>query len=41
MDNLTRPIEESGATVQAGQLPTVMGERTLLVAVFQNLSATP
>ncbi len=37
MDNLTRPIEESGATVQAGPLPTVMGERTLLVAVFQNL----
>jgi signal transduction histidine kinase len=37
VDNLTRPIEETRATIEAGALPTVMGERTLLVAVFQNL----
>jgi light-regulated signal transduction histidine kinase (bacteriophytochrome) len=37
LDNLSPRIEEVGATVQAGDLPTVEGEVNLLTAVFQNL----
>jgi signal transduction histidine kinase len=36
-DNLGDRIEESGATVDAGPLPTVQGDPRLLSAVFQNL----
>jgi len=35
--NLTRAIEESGATLAIGKLPKVMGNTTQLVQVFQNL----
>lgn len=35
--NLAMAIEEAGATVHAGPLPTVQAEPTLLVALFQNL----
>jgi light-regulated signal transduction histidine kinase (bacteriophytochrome) len=35
--NLGAAIEESGATVKAGSLPTVRGEASLLALVFQNL----
>jgi signal transduction histidine kinase len=35
--NLARRVEETGATIEAGPLPTVVGERSLLVAIFQNL----
>jgi signal transduction histidine kinase len=35
--NLSVIIEEAGATVTAGPMPTVLAEPTLLVAVFQNL----
>jgi light-regulated signal transduction histidine kinase (bacteriophytochrome) len=34
---LSTALEEAGATVEAGDLPVVRGERVLLVAVFQNL----
>ena len=34
---LTSAIEETGARVEAGELPSVRGQRALLVAVFQNL----
>lgn len=37
MRNLARPIKESGATVRYGDLPEVMGDRFLLVQLFQNL----
>jgi signal transduction histidine kinase len=37
LDNLARGLEDSGATVEASPLPDVMGEPSLLVAVFQNL----
>jgi signal transduction histidine kinase len=37
LDNLARGIDDSGATVEASPLPDVLGEQTLLVAVFQNL----
>jgi signal transduction histidine kinase len=35
--NLGAAVEESGATVEAGELPVVRGEPTLLALVFQNL----
>jgi signal transduction histidine kinase len=35
--SLSRMLEESGATVLAEDLPTVRGERALLVSLFQNL----
>jgi signal transduction histidine kinase len=35
--SLTTAIEEAGASVEAGELPPVRGQRALLVAVFQNL----
>ncbi len=37
--SLTGPIEETGATVSSDPLPVVLGERTLLVSLFQNLIA--
>ncbi len=37
--NLATVIEHSGATVEAGELPTVRAEVPLLTAVFQNLLA--
>jgi signal transduction histidine kinase len=37
LSNLGAAIEESGATVEAGELPVVLGEPALLVLVFQNL----
>jgi signal transduction histidine kinase len=37
LDNLARGLDDTGATVEASPLPDVMGERSLLVAVFQNL----
>ncbi|MBV9204866.1 MAG: CHASE3 domain-containing protein [Actinobacteria bacterium] len=36
-NNLATAMEESGAAVEAGQLPLVVAELTLLTAVFQNL----
>ncbi len=36
-DNLLRAIEECGAEVTSGELPTVMGDETQLVQLFQNL----
>ena len=35
--NLSAAIEESGAVVEVGPMPTVRGEPSLLTAVFQNL----
>lgn len=35
--NLRVSIDESGATVETGDLPTVRGDKTLLVQLFQNL----
>jgi signal transduction histidine kinase len=35
--SLSSALEESGATVLADELPSVRGERTLLVSLFQNL----
>jgi signal transduction histidine kinase len=37
LDNLTERVAETGATIEVDELPTVMGERSLLAAVFQNL----
>jgi signal transduction histidine kinase len=37
VDNLSRAIQESGATVEVGQLPVVRGDSGLLATVFQNL----
>ncbi|HWV85614.1 MAG TPA: ATP-binding protein [Capillimicrobium sp.] len=37
LDNLAEAIEESGATIEVGELPEVRGEPALLAAVFQNL----
>jgi two-component system, chemotaxis family, sensor kinase Cph1 len=37
--NLRRAIEESGARVSSGRLPTVMGDQIQLVQLFQNLIA--
>ncbi|MGV3760702.1 MAG: sensor histidine kinase [Actinomycetota bacterium] len=37
IDNLSERIEETGATVEVGDLPEVEGELNLLTAVFQNL----
>jgi light-regulated signal transduction histidine kinase (bacteriophytochrome) len=36
-NNLAAAMEETGATVEAGHLPLVLAELTLLIAVFQNL----
>ncbi len=36
-NNLAAAMEETGATVEAGRLPLVLAELTLLTAVFQNL----
>ena len=36
-NNLATAMEETGATVETGHLPLVLGELTLLTAVFQNL----
>jgi len=41
LDNLTERVAEKGATIEVDPLPTVMGERTLLAAVFQNLVGNP
>ena len=35
--NLERLIEEKGATVEIAQLPTVLGDRTMLTQLLQNL----
>ncbi len=35
--SLSSTLEESGATVLADELPSVRGERSLLVSLFQNL----
>jgi signal transduction histidine kinase len=35
--SLSGALEEAGATVLADELPVVLGERTLLVSLFQNL----
>jgi light-regulated signal transduction histidine kinase (bacteriophytochrome) len=37
LDNLTRRVDETRATIEADPLPTVSGEPVLLTAVFQNL----
>lgn len=37
LDNLSERVEETGATVEVGELPTIRGEPNLLAAVFQNL----
>ncbi|MEV7012509.1 ATP-binding protein [Streptosporangium sp. NPDC051022] len=37
LNNLATPIEESGATVTSDELPTVHGNRTQLIQLFQNL----
>ncbi len=37
--NLSGSIEQSGATIESGELPTVLAEVPLLTAVFQNLIA--
>jgi signal transduction histidine kinase len=37
--NLSETIEASGATIESGDLPTVLAEVPLLTAVFQNLLA--
>ena len=34
---LDAAVEESGATVEVGELPVVLGQQTLLVQLFQNL----
>lgn len=36
-DNLDGPVREAGATVEVGPLPTVAGDQTQLVQLFQNL----
>jgi signal transduction histidine kinase len=36
-NNLATTMEETGATIEAGHLPLVLAELTLLTAVFQNL----
>jgi signal transduction histidine kinase len=35
--NLSAPIDQSGAVIEAGPLPTVRAQPTLMTAVFQNL----
>jgi signal transduction histidine kinase len=37
LDNLARRLDDTDAMVESSVLPDVMGERSLLVAVFQNL----
>ncbi len=37
VENLRPIVEETGATIDVGPLPTVDGDRSLLVALFQNL----
>jgi signal transduction histidine kinase len=37
VENLSERIEDTGATVEVGELPVVEGELNLLTAVFQNL----
>lgn len=39
LDNLTLTIQEHGATVKAGHLPTVMADAVQLTQLFQNLIA--
>jgi light-regulated signal transduction histidine kinase (bacteriophytochrome) len=39
LDNLTRSVEESGATVAYGPLPTVWADEVQLTQLFQNLIA--
>jgi light-regulated signal transduction histidine kinase (bacteriophytochrome) len=36
-ENLTIAIEQSGAAVEVGPMPTVLGDETQLVQLFQNL----
>jgi signal transduction histidine kinase len=38
-DALAAPIEESGARIEAGELPVVLGDESLLRSLFQNLLA--
>ena len=38
-DSLAGPIEETGARIEAGELPTVHGDESLLRSLFQNLLA--
>jgi signal transduction histidine kinase len=38
-DALAVPIEETGARIDAGELPTVLGDESLLRSLFQNLLA--
>ncbi len=38
-DSLAGPIEETGARIEAGELPTVQGDESLLRSLFQNLLA--
>lgn len=37
LKNLGPAIEESGATVEVGEMPTILGDPILLVSLFQNL----
>ena len=36
---LATPLEESGARIEAGELPSVLGDESLLCSLFQNLLA--
>ncbi len=38
-DALAAPIEETGARIEAGELPSVLGDESLLRSLFQNLLA--
>ncbi len=38
-DALAAPFEETGARIEAGELPTVLGDESLLRSLFQNLLA--
>ncbi|QGG93667.1 sensor histidine kinase [Actinomarinicola tropica] len=37
VDNLSEAIEASGATIDVGEMPSVLGDPILLVSLFQNL----
>jgi len=39
MDNLQMKIKESGATIEAMELPEVKADRTRMIQLFQNLAA--